>query len=168
MDKVLHAAITGWLALLESYSMAALQYKPVPDQWSVGQLYLHLIGDTNFYLDQAEACISEGEHANEHCTAFAQKILADNAFPDARIEGHPNNTFIPQPVSKEELAAGLKAIDQRVRELAKKYADAPTKGKSPHPGFGYLSLPQWLQLAAMHFNHHLRQKRRLDALLENE
>lgn len=166
MREALLPAIAKWLGFLDSYSLPQLQYKPISTQWSVGQLYNHLIGDTNFYLNQAAACFDDHEHEHDDCNAFAQKILSDNALPDIRIEGHPNNQFIPQPASEGELTAGLKAIEQRVQELAKKYADYPAKGKSLHPGFGYLSLPQWLQLAALHFNHHLRQKQRLDALLK--
>ncbi|MDE3249774.1 MAG: DinB family protein [Bacteroidota bacterium] len=165
MDKALRVAVTEWLVFLKSYSLAALQYKPQPAQWSIGQLYLHLIGDTTFYLDQAAACFEDAAHINESCNEFAQKILSDNAFPDIQIEGHPNNQFIPQPGSKQVLQNELEAIGRRARMLAERYATHPIEGKSLHPGFGYLSLPQWLQLAALHFNHHLRQKQRLDALL---
>lgn len=165
MEEALAESLLTWQNALEHYGLSQLHYKPLPSQWSIGQLYLHLIGDTTFYLDQAAACFEDAAHINESCNEFAQKILSDNAFPDIQIEGHPNNQFIPQPGSKQVLQNELEAIGRRARMLAERYATHPTEGKSLHPGFGYLSLPQWLQLAALHFNHHLRQKQRLDALL---
>lgn len=166
MKEAVQQAIDAWLRSLEAYSLPELQYKPIPGQWSAGQLYLHLLGDTNFYLDQAEACWNGEENAEKSCNAFAQKILSDNAFPDMKIEGHPDNAHIPQPLSKEQLATGLASLKHRVELLAEKYRLEKTSGKSLHPGFGYLNVPEWLQLAGMHFRHHLRQKQRLDALLQ--
>jgi len=160
--------IDSWIAALDQYTIAGLWAKPTPGSWSIGQMYMHLIQDTGFYLDQLGACLTTDEHAHESASAFVLTMLRNNEFPDTIIEGHPANATIPQPESKTQLFTGLGQIRQQANALASQMATAGFKGKSLHPGFRYLTADEWLQLAEMHLRHHFRQKARIDDFLKHE
>ncbi len=45
----------SWITALDQYTLAGLQAKPTPTSWSIGQMYIHLIQDTRFYLRPARS-----------------------------------------------------------------------------------------------------------------
>lgn len=160
----LNHTIDSWLQALEKYDFRQLCAKPFPASWSVGQVYMHLIADTRFYIEQINHCIAD--HANEEATPNGRIMLQNNAFPDEVIEGDPNNALMPQPQSKEQLLNDLAKIKTELNVLAAKVLSGTFHGKAKHPGLGYLSASEWLQFANMHFRHHLRQKKRIDDFLK--
>ncbi len=165
IEKFNHT-IDCWITALGQYSVAALQARPTPTSWSIGQMYLHLIQDTGFYLDQLKVCLTTNEHAHESASTFVMAMLRNNEFPDLIIEGHPANATIPQPESKDQLLTGLEQIRQQANILALQMATTSINGKSLHPGFRYLTADEWLQLAEMHLRHHFRQKNKNRRLSE--
>lgn len=158
--------VDSWINGLERYHFTQLYIKPSPDGWSLGQLYRHLIDDTNFYMDQIRICISTNDHADEDASPAAKNMFSNNEFPDERIEGAPSNSSIPQPASKEQLSVSLEKIKNEMNRLATLMAASKYKGKTKHPGLNYLNAHEWLQFAEMHFRHHLTQKKRLDEFLK--
>jgi hypothetical protein len=166
--KILFEKITdiidAWTKALDDYNLASLHFKPAPVKWSIGQLYIHLITDTQFYIEQAQTCLSTNENQNENKSAAAE-IIFRNGFPDKMIEGAPSNAFIPQPQNKEQLVNGLLNLKNEMSTLAIAISSSSFKGKTKHPGLGYFSAAEWLQFAEMHFRHHLRQKKRIDDFL---
>lgn len=157
--------INTWISELEHYSFARLCIKP-NNSWSLGQLYMHLVADTNFYIEQAKACLNSSEHLTEEALPFAKKMFLNNDFPDAIIEGAPSNAYIPQPESKEQLMKDLLNLKEEINQVGVLVSQTTVRGKTKHPGLGYFSAEEWLQFAGMHFRHHLRQKKRIDAFLE--
>lgn len=157
--------IDAWIKNLEPYSFANLCMKPTPGSWSLGQLYLHLINDTRYYIEQIEPCLSSNNNATEQIKPNRKALLLANEFPDIQIEGHPDNAFIPQPESKEQLLQSLQNIKDDMNSIWLLIQQTPFNGKSKHDGFGYMTAAEWFQLAEMHFRHHLRQKKRLDDFL---
>lgn len=166
-ENILNDTLTVWLDALDQYSWPQLLAKPTPGSWSIGQVYMHLIADTKFYMDQIRACLHSDDHADQSCTAFASAILTNNQFPDEQIVGSPDNAFLPQPVSPEELRSDFIQLIQELKELCIAVNNSPHKGKSLHPGFNYLNAEEWLQLTDMHFRHHLRQKAGIDRFLQD-
>jgi hypothetical protein len=158
--------IDTWIAALEQYDISQLYAKPAAASWSLGQLYLHLMQDTNFYLEQIKICISTNDNAMEEASTFAKAIFLNNDFPDEQIEGAPSNAAIPQPGSREELLNGLMALKHEMNEAAVLISKSSFKGKTKHPGLNYFNAAEWLQFAEMHFRHHLRQKKRIDDFLK--
>ena len=154
-----------WIEALDQYSMDQLIRKPSPETWSVGQMYIHLIDDTTFFIDQIKICTPINDHSDEVAIPFAAGMLRNNEFPDEIIQGSPDNVFIAQPESKEQLLRDLMCIKEDMNVVATSMADCPFEGKSKHPGLGYFSATEWLQFAEMHFRHHRRQKCRLDHFL---
>ena len=157
--------IDHWIKNLEIYHSENLTTIPSEGQWSVGQLYQHLIEDTDFYLEQIKICFKSVQHEEEQETDDARSMFCNNSFPDIRIEGGASHASMPQPAGKAELKEELARIRGEMNQLANQFSDGSVSGKTRHPGLGYFSAQQWLQFAAMHFRHHLRQKKRIDDFL---
>ncbi len=160
-------SIDLWIEALTEYSFIQLCISPSPEQWSLGQLYIHLINDTQFYLDQMQVCVSNNENINEVPSEAAKKMFLANEFPDIQIEGAPGNATIPQPNNKEVLLNNLLRLKIALQSIEKTILLSLNKGKTRHPGLGYFTAAEWLQFADMHFRHHLLQKKRIDDFIFN-
>ena len=159
------ATIDSWISYLDEYTIKQLRANPAPGSWSIGQLYVHLIGDSNYYIQQARRAHATNEHATDEHAPEAREMFRNNAFPDIKIEGHPSNAFISNPKDQHELINGLRQLQQDIHQLVDYQRTHAPVGKSEHPGLGYLNTDEWLQLMDMHFRHHLRQKQRIDSYL---
>ena len=158
--------IDTWINGLPTYNFSQLCKQPSPGKWSLGQLYLHLIRDTQFYLEQIRLCTMSNDHSTEEPVPFAKTLFAKNDFPDAMIEGGPSNAFIPQPDSKDQLMNGLLDLKEEMKQAYQLILNSAFIGKTHHPGLGYFSAEEWFRFAEIHFRHHLRQKKRIDTFLD--
>lgn len=153
-------ALDQWVAFLDDYSLEMI-CRPTPAAaWSLGQVYVHIIDDTSWYVEQVVIALSGDDHYDREMTEEGRQILA-HGFPEIQIAGPATNTVIPQPESLDVLKKGLLAIRDQVMGLQLNEA----RGKTQHPGFGYFTAAEWLRFAAVHMQHHLRQKKRIDAAL---
>src|SRR6478735_4252608 len=116
-DRLL-ATIDYWMKCLDNYTIGQMVRVPAPGSWSMGQLYIHLIRDSTFYIDQAREALSANEHSTEHFLLAAKEMFTKNEFPDIQIEGDPSNAFIPQPESKDQLLKGLVELKRMIKEIA--------------------------------------------------
>lgn len=157
--------IDSWINELDRYEFDEFCTRPSPASWSIGQVYMHLAAQTEYYISQIAICISSDKNQNETASAAGREMLFNNSFPDEMIEGPPENSNTPQPGSKEELRQRLMNIRDDMNRLAKCISKSRPGGKTKHPGLNYFSAIDWLQFADMHFRHHLRQKRRIDNFL---
>jgi hypothetical protein len=162
----LNATIDYWIAAIDQYSFEEICTQPGDGSWSLGQLYLHLIGDSYFFADQINECLQSTQHLDKQPNEDGAAMLAANAFPDIKIEGNPANAHIPQPQSITDLKSGLMGLRARLNDLVALASTQKMQGKSPHPGLGYFTAYQWFQFVDMHFRHHLRQKQRIDSFLK--
>jgi hypothetical protein len=154
-----NTTIDQWIGYLDNYTLEELQKRPDEQSWSLGQVYIHLIEDTGFFVDQINEALVSEEDGEIH--KAAAEMFANNAFPDMKL-GNPNNSLsLRQPVSKEELFQGLGNIRKEINKLGELQG-----GKTKHPGLGYFNAAQWLQFAEMHLRHHMRQKNNIDALIK--
>jgi hypothetical protein len=155
-----------WIDALEQYTFRQLCARPALGSWSMGQLYTHLIDDTNYYIEQIKICLATNDNANEEASPFAKMLFLNNCFPDTIIEGSPSNALILQPASKKVLVDGLLNIKAEISTLCTLISTSKFKGKTKHPGLSYFSAREWLQFADIHFRHHLRQKQKIDDFLK--
>jgi hypothetical protein len=93
-------------------------------------------------------------------------MFENNCFPDAVLEGPPENATTKQPDSKEQLLKDLVNLKHEIRATGILISTSVFKGKTKHPGLLYFNAAEWFQFAEMHFHHHLRQKKRIDRFLE--
>jgi hypothetical protein len=168
MEKRLKAfttTIQKWIDAIDDYTLEMLKQAPGPDSWSLGQVYRHILDDTEWFIGQMREALGTSENGDKEMHAHAQWMFANNTFPDRQIQGPATNRFIPQPASKEELRQRLLAIRDEVVLLFGNPDTVQATGKTQHPGLLYFSAGEWLQFAEMHMRHHLRQKERIDAVL---
>ncbi|HQQ98524.1 MAG TPA: DinB family protein [Cyclobacteriaceae bacterium] len=153
--------MSRWASELDALSEAQLTVRPAYGGWTLGQLYMHLIADTRFYVEQIRICLASNDHADGKMTSEAEEMFRNNSFPDIRIEGDPSHASMRQPESKREIMQGFMDVRSAMEQVAEEIAVATHHGKTRHPGFGYFSAQDWFQFADMHLRHHERQKRRI-------
>ena len=159
------ATIRQWIEILSGYTLEMLCRLPADGSWSLGQVYIHIIDDTEWFAGQMKEALQSRVDADKTMHPHARAMFERDGFPDIQIEGPATNKYIPQPDSKEELARRLAAIRGEVDGLFRDFDPAVSTGKTQHPGLLFFNALEWLQFAEMHMRHHLRQKRRIDAAL---
>jgi hypothetical protein len=162
-----NATIQQWMDAVNDYSLEMLRRPAREGSWSLGQVYMHILDDTEWFVGQMEAALATTENSEEEMHEDAKRMFRNNAFPDTQIQGPATNTHIPQPQSKEELVSRLGAIKEKVDRLFAGFDPSGAAGKTRHPGLLYFSAGEWLQFAEMHMRHHLRQKARIDEYLRS-
>jgi len=155
--------IDQWIKAVDDYTLDMLHRQPQPGSWSLGQVYTHIIDDSNWYVEQMKAALATDADSEKEMDDRAKYMIKHNGFPDMLIEGPSTNKPIAQPQSKEALVQSLQTIKDEVNRLDLSHA----VGKTPHPGFLYLNALEWLQMMEMHMRHHFRQKNRIDSALNN-
>lgn len=150
---------------LQGYSLENVRQQPQAGQWSLGQMYTHIVDDTTYFIEQMKAALATSDNSHESMHEDAKAMFARNAFPDIKIEGPATNTFIPQPENKERLTERLLAIRQTINILFTGIDESKLSGKTAHPGLLYFNALEWLQFAEMHMRHHFRQKERIEKTL---
>lgn len=159
----------SWLNAIDSYTPEQFAYQPAPDAWSIGQTYQHLLQATRrMHLHQLDLCIQgKGSPMNGGKTMRGRVAFLIGSFPPIRIKVPPSKEYTPaQPVDMAAVKRSLVDLVEEMRAASTRLASAGKGGtRTRHPGFGMLGAEEWYQLVEMHFRHHLRQKRRIDAAL---
>lgn len=166
LAKNFNHTIDFWIKELEEYNFDQLCAKPSPNNWSLGQVYVHLIENTMYFLEQAKLCLNSNENESEEASPVAKALFLNNEFPDLLIEGPPSNALTQQPKSKEQLSNDLLNLKDEAAIVGKQISESKFKGKRKHIGLNYFNAVEWFQFAEMHFRHHLRQKKRIDEFLK--
>src|SRR5688572_19124950 len=154
--------IDVWIDHLESFDIDQLRIQPAHGQWSLGQVYIHLIENSWYFLKQARRCTTSDRNSEKVAASHGRSMLINNSFPDEPIEGPESNARTAQPESTAQLLSDLVKLKREINEVAALIGASSFKGKARHPGLKYLSAAEWFQFAEMHFRHHLRQKKKLD------
>lgn len=155
-----------WLSELEQYKFDELCIKPSPNSWSLGQLYVHIIEATDYFIEEAKICTTNNENKDEKAASEAKAMFLNNEFPDIQIEGPPSNDLTEQPQNKEQLIRGLLSLKKKAKNVETLISNSTFKGKTKHPGLKYFSAYEWLQFADMHIKHHFRQQKRIVEFLK--
>jgi len=159
-----NTTIDWWISWLHHYTFEALCRQPEKGQWSLGQVYTHIIADTNYFIEQMKAAIADDVNSEKEMHADAKAMFARDAFPDMQLS-NPFPESVKQPRTKEGLQQGLLKIKAEVGRLFKLYDFSAFAGKSLHPGLLFFSALEWLQFADMHMRHHFMQKKKIDSVL---
>ncbi|TBL75804.1 DinB family protein [Paenibacillus thalictri] len=161
-----------YIGELDGFSMEQLTQKASEDDWSLGQMYVHLI-NTALYMQlrNIEVCRNAQPDAAEAAggggkSEMVEEIFAQGALPAVRVHVPPSPQYTPgQPESKEQLAAGMRDVLSRVKAAEPGLAELSPQQTAAHPRFGRLNATEWFLLVEMHYRHHLMQKERLKSLL---
>jgi hypothetical protein len=160
-------SLDTWRQALYHYRDAELRAQLEPEGWTLGQVYAHLITSTqHHHIKQVERCLSHPADPTLEKTEQGKAIFAANAFPPRRVHVPPSPTYTPeQPSGRAVLIAQMEELGMLLGMITHQVKQAAASGKTAHPSLGYLDAGEWLQVIAMHWRHHLRQKARLDGLL---
>lgn len=158
--------IEVWIKDVEQYSFEQICAKPSQNSWSLGQVCVHLIENTLYFLEQISICLSNNENATEEMTESAKTMFFNNEFPNDLIEGPPSNDNTCQPNSKDEILSSFAKIKESLIYCETQILNSMCYGKTKHPGLYYFNAIEWLQFIEMHFRHHLRQRDRIKSFLK--
>ncbi|GGG70484.1 DinB family protein [Paenibacillus radicis (ex Gao et al. 2016)] len=164
--QAFEATIERYLVELENLDMEQLLAKPNEEEWSIGQMYMHLIQSAQFLqLRNVDQCLagseavlgSTGEKTDNGRAAFELGSL-----PPIRIRVPASPQYTPQqPESKKQLIEGLHSVAERMKRTEIALSQAVEGNTILHPGLGALNATEWFLLVEMHYRHHLLQLERL-------
>lgn len=160
-----------WLVDLNKYTDEQFARKPSETQWSIGQVYYHLVvGTRNFHLRACKRGLEHRGEVTEGGKTLAGKIVfLLGSFLPVKIHVPPSPEYTPkQPESRAEMREGLLKLIETMRALAPQIDHASPVQKWKHPALGMLNAVEWYRLIEIHFRHHLRQKARLDKFLARQ
>ncbi len=168
IEKLTH----HYLDELHPLSMEQLKLQSNEDEWSLGQLYLHLIKTALFMqIGNIEKCQSQSADAVDTVgekTEAGAAIFSLGGFPPVRIKVPASPQYTPeQPASKQQIIDGMQTVLQRMKEIEPLLADISPKCTALHPRLGELNAKEWFALIEMHYRHHLQQLERLKADLNS-
>lgn len=159
----------SYLERMEAYSLEQLHRKPGEEDWSLGQMYLHLI-QSALYMQfrNIELCRRGDVHPSpeQGKTEAGAAIIGSGSFPPIRIKVPATKEYTPgQPESKDAIRSGMAEVLAKLKELAPVLSSIPSDRLVEHPRLGFLNAVEWFALTEMHYRHHLLQQERLEAFL---
>ncbi|MGV2962409.1 DinB family protein [Paenibacillus sp. AGC30] len=162
-------AVERYLVELNKLDMGSLYKKQSEEEWSIGQMYVHLIQSALFlHLHNIEQCLSSGDstlNSGEEKTELGRQVFELGQFPPVPIKVPASPQYTPQPPeSMESLIDGLRMVVERMRSTAAVLHQASVNNKIRHPRLGALNAQEWFLLIEMHYRHHFLQ---LDRLISN-
>jgi len=155
-----------WVNGLIKYDEEELLIQPGAKKWSIGQVYMHLLSETSYFLSQVKYCMEHEENISAEMKEEGRKMFLKNEFPDLQIVRGPELSDVLQPVNKQMLVDEFEKLGQEIDLIGEKNNLSEFKGKTMHPGLGYFNAMEWLQFSEMHMRHHFRQKQRIDDFLK--
>ncbi len=167
--RKVEAQIELWINELDKYNLETIKIKPSDEEWSVGQVYVHLIKSSSlFHLKQVEKCLSHNQNKSEKMNIkglVSFHLL--KGFPPIKIKVPPSPEYTPaQPTNIPNLKNELLELKATLTNHIPLLEQNSNKGKEAHPGFSYMNANEWFRLIPMHFEHHLRQKSRIDKFIK--
>ncbi|MDQ0062711.1 DinB family protein [Paenibacillus harenae] len=170
--QAFEATVGRYLVELENLDMEQLHAKPNEEEWSIGQMYMHLIQSAQFmHLRNVDQCLAGSEavlRSTGEKTENGKAAFELGSFPPIRIRVPASPQYTPQqPECKEQLIEGLRGVVERMKRTEIALSQAVEGNKILHPGFGALNATEWFLLVEMHYRHHLLQLERLQNFLEN-
>ncbi|MFD1175851.1 DinB family protein [Paenibacillus puldeungensis] len=157
------STVERYLIELENLDMERLLKKTNEEEWSIGQMVMHLINSAQFmHLHNVDQCLNENASPTGEKTENGKAAFELGSFPPVRIRVPASPQYTPQqPESKEQLVEGLRGVLERMKDTEPTLSLAPEQNRIDHPGFGALNAKEWFLLVEMHFRHHLLQLDRL-------
>lgn len=154
-----------YLENVDRFSLEQLQEVPAEGGWSLGQMYMHLIGSALYMqIASANRCLAgNGDHLGDGAKTEAGTAVFDlGSFPPIRVHVPPSPQYTPQqPDSKEQITGGLSNVLEQMELLGSSLADYDESHTALHPRLGALNAMEWFALTEMHYRHHLAQENRL-------
>jgi len=163
----------NWFTDLKNYTDDQLFLKPSEDEWSLAELYDHIMRVARTYqMPNFQKCLdNDGTKGTpKNLKAYVIFDLNILSYRKIKIASFPKDIildFTPQKRAKEGLAEDfIKFIDE-IKTHARSLNTYDKKSKNHHPFFGEINARDWFSLVEIHMRHHHPQKRRLEQLIKN-
>ncbi|AUS86922.1 hypothetical protein LBYS11_11495 [Lysinibacillus sp. YS11] len=170
--KSFELTVESYLAELTKLNMDKIHRKLNEEDWSIGQMYVHLIQSAFMHLHNVEQCLAGSEstlNPAKEKTEQGKIVFKLEQFPAVRIKVPASPNYTPQPPeSMEHLVEGLHSVVERMRNTESVLLQVPVSNKILHPAFGALNAKEWFMLIEMHYRHHFLQLYRLKSLAFEE
>ncbi|WP_299250999.1 hypothetical protein [uncultured Cytophaga sp.] len=153
-----------WLKELDYYGANQFKKKDNSKNWSVGQLYDHiLVYSQEVHIKAIQECLqmkgSPGKKEGKTLRGTIQ--FAIGGYLPFKYKGNP---YIEpsQPLSPEKVKDDFYRFLKVIYKVGKEIDYKKSTNKVKHPSLGYLSADEWFELIEMHMRHHMRKKKVLD------
>lgn len=160
-----------WLSEIEKYNEEPFLRKPNDNEWSIGQLYNHLINYTiDVQLNAINGCLLKTNGSKKGNKSFRGLItFIRGGYPSYKLKSKQNDSFPPKDPkdimeARNNFIKLLKAMNDISAKL-EKLTKEDLKYKVKDERLGMLNAVEWYETIIMHFKHHLNQKRRIDRSL---
>ncbi|WP_298541337.1 hypothetical protein [uncultured Aquimarina sp.] len=159
-----------WYLDLKNYNQESLYYKPSSDQWSLAELYDHIMRVAKTYqLPNFHKCIKNDIKNGKPKNGAAYLIFNLNIIPSRNIkmESFPSKIvvdFTPEILERDRLENNFKEFITETVSMGDLIKNCDTKIKHNHPFFGMINAIEWFSLIEIHMRHHERQKKRLESI----
>jgi hypothetical protein len=163
----LERTVRGYITALDTYTDDQFIFKSADEVWSLGQMYEHLyITSHYFFFANILRCFEhrKGQLGGER-NQYGDNIFKYNSFPPVKVK-IPEPLRGPEPVAKtrEEYRVLLEKVITDAQKLIEPLTNDAGEYKCFHPVFAWLNAHEWYHNMEMHFRHHLRQQKELEAL----
>lgn len=162
-----NAVIDIWEEELNNYSDEEFGRITNVSQWTIGQLYQHLIIETRVLnLKNIKQSLSLQSENKPSKNIFGRLLFLVKTIPPYKFKIRDvKSNAIQQPSNIEAVRFHLKQLKANIQEVAQSLK-VTNNAKTLHPFLGYLNAYEWFELIEIHFRHHLRQKSKIDKALE--
>lgn len=160
------AELAFWRQALDRYTPEQLADGASDDDWSLGQLFVHLGSSAlRFHLPFTQRALTSTDAPGE-LSDIGRAALSGQETPPRKVPASPQYT----PKQPESAAAITALFEELETAYAVAVAQVQATGAAPgtvgHPALGHLTAADWLALIPVHFHGHRRQLARLDARVQ--
>lgn len=161
-----------WLKDLEEKNEDDILINPAKGQWSISELYDHIIKVARSYQipNFKKSMTSDAERkAGKNFKAFMIfTVGVKKVNTKIRMEDFPAalaTAITPVKQNKAVLITDFKLFIKEVTNLKEELFLSTKKNKHYHPFFGDISSKEWFTLIGFHIMHHEKQKKRINEFL---
>jgi hypothetical protein len=163
--------VTSILTLLDKYmefvsgvSEEEFQKSPSEAVWSYSEVYSHVLQVNRSASIAIERCAFGNKSSTGRLSWKAWLVLLFGRFP-GKLKAPVQIAAMVRKISLEDARNDIIKFQEKLPDLISTVKGAPVKNKINHPRLGMLNAQQWLRFIEVHTLHHLKQLKRINAML---
>lgn len=155
-----------WIKALSEYSDSEFIMKPSANEWSMSQVYNHIILVSKACIERSKLCM-EGKGELGHSGFGPALFCFMGSFPPIRLKIKEipfglESIYNPIEISKQSAESELILVLNEMKAVSERLVISDSNMRLKHWAGGWFNANQWFHSAEMHLKHHFRQKKRLD------
>lgn len=166
LGKELAQVVEQYYISLQKYSKEDFEKTFDDGSWSMAQLYNHLFSSSRHWINgKITNCINLKKGVpNAELTPEGSFILGRGYISHTKKVRMPDGMAQPEPQPKAFFEKELENYSDYLQDLVEQINNQiePSFG-TKHPIFGMLTAKNWLTFDLIHWKHHLRQQKEIEA-----